>query len=199
MKIKALKTTRGSIVVSLMMLSACMTGRDDHLYVDGHCITCLNNPITGVAYNYSKSSPDYQQAKKYQRKWQTHEDQQLPYQTDNVRFSVKQPVDQVYLKLKREFGFYTRKERERSFGQNKAWLANADEFRYEAISGVSYHMREYTQHRYQNNKHELTLDALLESNGSGTNIVFTYWIQHPQSTLPDYGKSIKTRALRALR
>lgn len=38
-----------------LIATACVTTQGGHTYVDGHCITCLNNPITGQSYNYDKA------------------------------------------------------------------------------------------------------------------------------------------------
>mgnify|MGYP000482803532 CR=1 FL=1 len=84
-------------------------------------------------------------------------------------------------------------------GRHKAWLESVEEFRYQALPGVSYHLREYTTHSYQGTTTELTIDVRLENQGAGTHIVFTYWVQQPQSKLSHYGHSIKARVLNALR
>lgn len=34
------------------VLSGCVTTQGGHTYVDGRCITCINNPMTGEAVNY---------------------------------------------------------------------------------------------------------------------------------------------------
>jgi hypothetical protein len=34
------------------VLSGCVTTQGAHTYVDGRCITCINNPMTGEAVNY---------------------------------------------------------------------------------------------------------------------------------------------------
>lgn len=78
-------------------------------------------------------------------------------------------------------------------------MAVTGEFRYEALPGVSYHMREYTGHVYKGVNSEQTIDAQLETNGSGTDITFTYWVPLPKVELAVFGDSLKQRALKALR
>lgn len=183
-------------------LTGCMTGKNSHTFIDGHCITCLNNPITGQALNYDKSNPDYERDQGL-KPYENSRVRQPEYRESNISFSVTKPVDIVYLQLKKEFGFYTLEERARvtgaPYGEAKKWLAVAEEFRYEALPGVSYHMRENIGHIYQGVNSSQTIDVQLATNGHGTDVTFTYWVQLPSVQLNLFGNSIKQRALRALR
>lgn len=191
------------VIVCLSILSACVT-KDGHTYIEGRCVTCLNNPITNKAINHNNPVPEYgkveDDVKMKKSRLETKSSKaEAVFLEGQIKFSVLNKIDVAYLKLKREFGFKTRKERERNFGRYKGWLDSAEEFRYEALAGVSYHMREHTKHSYKgvNSKH--TIDMILETNGAGTNVVITYWIQKPKSTLRSYSKSLKHRSLQALK
>lgn len=199
---KGLLVAGGIMLVSVVGLTGCMTGKGGHTYVDGHCITCLNNPITGEALNYDRSNPDYERAQGL-KPYENSSARKPEYSESNISFSVTKPVDIVFLRLKKEFGFYTLDERARHFGgpktDAKKWLAVTNEFRYEALPGVSYHMREYTGHTYRGVNQRQTIDVQLATNGPGTDVAFTYWAPLPKAELAAFGNSIKQRALRALR
>lgn len=53
------------LVILGLTVGGCTVGKDGHTYVDGNCVTCLNNPLTGQAMNYEKTSPDYVAGKNY--------------------------------------------------------------------------------------------------------------------------------------
>ncbi len=185
-------------VLSILLLTGCVTGKDGHGYIDGHCVTCINNPITGEAYNYSKSSKDYQQSEQYKSDRRVVA-QNIPYEEGRVRFSVRSNIDRAYLKVKREFGFKTRTEMLGYESYKKENLDYDEGFRYEAMPGLSYHMRTHTSHRYKGASLMHTIDIVLENNGSGTDVEITYWVQKPRSALRDYGNSLKARVIKALR
>ena len=195
------------LVILGLTVGGCTVGKDGHTYVDGNCVTCLNNPLTGQAMNYEKTSPDYVAGKNYaaeQRRIRLAQAGQdvatVPVHESIITFSVKKPVDIAYLRVKKEFGFYTLEERAKITpgpgGDSKKWLAWNKGFQYDALPGVSYHLREYINHSH-NGVRSKVIDAVLETNGAGTNIAFTYWVPKGQSAA--FGNSLKQRALRALR
>lgn len=205
------RTTLTGLVLAIIGYSVggCTVGKDGHTYVDGNCVTCLNNPLTGQAMNYEKTSPDYVAGKNYaaeQRRIRLAQGGRavanVPKEKGVITFSVKKPIDITYLRVKKEFGFFTMEERVRAThipGGSRPWVEQTGEFRYEALPGVSYHMREYTGHVYKGVNGEQTIDARLETNGAGTDITFTYWVPLPKVELAAFGNSLKQRALRALR
>jgi len=191
--------------VSLISTACGVTTKGGHTYIDGHCVTCLNNPITGEAYNYNKAEHPRNLAYRNQSSgnggggmWQDT----TQYLEGKIRFTVRRPVDTTYIRIKREFGFLTRDEKlSRMYIPNASeWLKHEGSFRYEALPGVSYHMRHYVTHRYKGVNREHTIDAVIEKNGSASDVTLTYWVDNiPRSQLNAYGRSLKSRALRAVR
>lgn len=188
-------------VTVLMAGCAVTTGKDGHTYVDGNCITCINNPLTGDAVNYKKTSEDYAKAEKFKvATGQSSGANDIPYEEGRIKFSVRTNIDKAYLKIKREFGYKTKAERARGMGpQGERWLDLVDSYRYEALPGVSYRMREHTTHNYKGRNDSQTIDAQLETNGAGTDIIITFWIKKPRLSLASFGNSLKSRVLNALR
>jgi len=186
------------VLVLAFSVTACVTTKGGHTYIDGHCVTCLNNPLTGTALNYKKS--DHPRKLAYQSlNYGSRQVDEKRYK-GMVRFTVKRPVDTAYIRIKREFGFLTRDEKlNRMDGYSREWLQYEGSFRYEALPGVSYHMRHYLTHRYKGVNREHTIDAVIEKNGSASDVTLTYWVEIPPAEIKQYGNSLKKRALRAVR
>lgn len=192
-----------------LTIGGCTVGKDGHTYVDGNCVTCLNNPLTGEALNYAKTSEDYVAAKDYaaeQRRIRMSQTgtraANIPEEEGIITFSVGTPIDIAYLRVKKEFGFYTLEERAKITpalnAEAKKWLAWNKGFQYDALPGVRYHLREYIDHSH-NGVQSKFIDAILENNGAGTDITFSYWVPLPTVELTAFGDSLKQRALKALR
>jgi len=186
-----------------VLTSACgVATKNGHTYIDGHCVTCLNNPITGEPYNYDKAQHprNSQYSAAGSGGYDETQNAEPVYYKDSIRFTVRLPIDTAYVRIKREFGFVTRTEALGRVSHKQEWLDYDDSFRYEALPGVSYHLRKAIDHRFRGVYREKdTVDALLEKNGSGTDITLTYWVDIPKSQVPAYGRSLKKRALRVLR
>jgi len=124
------------------------------------------------------------------------------YREGRAAFKIPVDVDSAYVKIKREFHFYTRQERIRAtpgIGDQGSWLDNTDEFRYEALPGVRYHMKERTSHTYRGQDRKHNIEVFIEKDGSGSNVVFKFWVKDPAITdLDDYGRSIQARAEKSI-
>lgn len=57
------KLLLASAIVASVSLTGCVTMQGEHAIVNGKCITCINNPMTGEAINYN---PDTQPAQSQQ-------------------------------------------------------------------------------------------------------------------------------------
>ena len=185
------------LLINLMLLTGCMTGKDGHTYIDGHCVTCLNNPVTGEAYNYTKKSPDYAQAKDYRRVQDEHltagELDNTPHLEGQTSLSAHIDIDTAYTRIKREFGFLTRKEWEQNYLYDDGGIL------YEALPGVSYHMRFNVPHRYKGVTRTHYIETTLHKNGRKTDLTFKFWVQVSKGSLNQYAYSIKKRAAHVLR
>ena len=180
-----------------LLLTGCMTGKDGHAYIDGHCVTCMNNPVTGEAYNYRKNSPDDAHAKTYR---QTQDGQltieaseNVPYLEGFTSLSVQMDIDTVYTRIKREFGFLTREEWERNYLYDDGGIL------WEGIPGVSYQMRFTVPHRFKGVTRNHYIETTLVKNGRNTDITFKFWVQMSNASLKQYAYSINKRATSVLR
>jgi hypothetical protein len=183
-----------------LIATACVTTQGGHTYVDGHCVTCLNNPITGQPYNYEKS-----QAGNYRKtqtgsgntRFVTTREVQTDEGVDHVhgsgRFYTPVDVDTAYGRIKREFGFLTRKE----WAEN--YLRDYGVHRWETVPGVSYRMRWEVPHTFQGRQEVHYIEFYLYKNGRGTDVTYQFWIPYPKSQIPAFSRSVKARAIRALR
>ena len=186
------------LFVTAMMAGCAITkGKDGHTYVDGNCITCINNPITGEGINYSEKTPDYQQAVEVRRIRNGHltkkELDNTPYLEGSTSFSKSIDIDTAYTLIKREFNFITQYEWENTY------LYQDEGFVYEALPGVSYHMRSSVPHRFKGVQRDHYIEAILNKNGRNTDITFKFWVKVSRGSMGQYALSIKKRAIRALR
>jgi hypothetical protein len=197
MKVKGVGKFVFGLFVSTLIVGCVTTGKDGHSYVNGNCVTCINNPITGEAINYSKKTPDYKQAEESRRIRDGHLTEQevsnMPYLEGLTSFSKAIDVDTAYTLIKREFKFITQYEWENTY------LYQDEGFVYEALPGVSYHMRFSVPHRFKGVKRDHYIEAILNKNGGNTDITFKFWVKVSRSSMNQYAGSIKQRAIRALR
>ena len=185
------------MLFSSLLLTGCMTGKDGHTYIDGHCVTCLNSPVTGEAYNYSKNSPNDAQAKTYRQapygQLITETSENAPYLEGFTSLSVRMDIDTVYTRIKREFGFLTRAEWERSYLYDDGGIL------WEGIPGVSYQMRFTVPHRFKGVTRNHYIETTLVKNRRNTDITFKFWVQISNASLKQYAYSINKRAASVLR
>jgi hypothetical protein len=179
-------------------ITGCITTQGKHTFIDGRCVTCLNNPITGEPWNYEKPESSALAAQTGgQATTSTANASGKPddavYLEGNGFFTVKRDVDTVYTRIKREFGFLTRKE----WGRTHLYWDEG--FLWEALPGVSYVIRYQVPHTYLGIKRKHYIEFEMHKNGYMTDVTFKFWAQVPQASLPGYANSIQSRALRVLR
>ena len=196
-----MKTLRINYAASIMaiVMSSLLTGcfgfatKGGHTFIDGHCVTCLNNPVTGEALNYDQPVKPRQSARQSASNGSTSRvASEKPYLEGGGSFTVRTDVDTVYTRIKREFGFLTRKE----WGRTYLYLDNG--FVWEALPGVNYSMRLTVPHTFRGVKREHYIEFNIDKSGSGTDVSYRFWAQIPKASLNAYSNSIKTRALRAI-
>jgi hypothetical protein len=176
-------------------ITSCITTQGKHTFINGRCVTCLNNPVTGEPWNYEKptnavlaantDSPAANAAGQSVDNGVSLE--------GNGFFTVKHDVDTVYSRIKREFGFLTRKE----WGRTHLYWDEG--FLWEALPGVSYVIRYQVPHTYLGIKRKHYIEFEMHKNGSMTDVTFKFWAQVPQGSLSGYANSIEYRALRVIR
>jgi len=203
MKISALF---GSLVM-VLFITGCASGQ--HVYTsDGMCLTCWNNPLTGEPINHdgtenlsradrealaqetaAANAPETNTSATTASNKMTNE-----YQ---VAFSVPVNVDVAFLKIKREFNYYTEQEIRQEWGSMAEMKMQTFAFAYDATPSVYYRMR---AGREQNGV-RVVIDSQIEKQSENqSQITITYW-PDPDNTSVDpvqLGEALKTRTRNAL-
>ncbi|WP_416139100.1 hypothetical protein ACM26W_01420 [Halomonas sp. HK25] len=143
----------------------------DHLYSQGHCLTCINNPVTGQPVNYD---PEQQPAIE-EEAVQASRDQGPAAGNRQGRFGMASPldVDTAYARVRAEFGFRS----EAGFNPNSnsdQWAMMDNAWHFDATPGAFYQMSDYARQTINGAEHSLVLKAQIQRNGSGSRINVEY-------------------------
>ena len=189
-------------IVITIMLSLVATGcaSDGHTYVGGKCITCWNNPLTKEPINYD-GKDDLQQAKPETLGNQTSTSTQKKNEGDAypkkfvVSFNAPVNVDVAYIKLKKEFNYYSEQEIRQEWGSMAGAKMQTYAYAYDATPSVYYRMRANRKHRGI----FVIIDSQIEKqSNSSSKITISYWINKNSVNPTPYGESLTKRAKHAL-
>ena len=111
---------------------------------------------------------------------------------DTISFRSSRDVDIVAGRIKREFGYKTRQQVLDS--RDGEWKIHATSFRYDVQPGAYYEMAGPVLHRYNGRTVETGIMVLIEREGSGSQIEFTF-----KSGDEGLGPRLVARAKRAIR
>ena len=108
-------------LIMMGLLSGCTGGK--HVYAqNGACLTCINNPITGKPLNHNGSAPgstveSRQAAAESDESWAEDLNEPRPRSNEEkITFSVPLDVDLAFVKIKREYGYFTEQEIRQEWG-----------------------------------------------------------------------------------
>jgi hypothetical protein len=143
------------VLTTMLFVSGCAT--DQHMYsADGKCITCWNNPITKKPINHDGSEQTLNKAQAQNAEAanravsgtpsRTMETGSQQYIEHTTKFSVPSNVDIAFLKIKKEFNFYTEDEIRKEWGSLTAVKLRSVDYAYDAVPSVFYHMRSEREH-----------------------------------------------------
>ena len=193
---------RSKYIAITIMLSLVTSGcaTNEHAYADGDCLTCWNNPFTGEPINHNGESDLRQEPA----------DDALGNQTgtsaDNnkgdeypkkftVSFSVPVNVDVAFIKLKKEFNYYSEQEIRQEWGTMASAKMQTFAYAYNATPSVYYKMRANRKHRGI----FVIIDSQIEKQAeTRSKVTISYWIQKNSVNPTPYGESLKKRAQHAL-
>ena len=175
---------RKSIILLPLLLSACV---QDGSY------------LGGVVKVEGFSKPNQAQPKEHS---EASEINSAPtknlYASTSFEVATELDVDSSYVRLKREFGFRSKEEVLREpAGQ---WALLDESFRYEAIPGVSYHMKTQIKTTELKNTQYHNLEMFIEKDAAKTKIISKIWISEKDSDqLNSYANDLKSKVLATLR
>lgn len=183
-------------------VSGCAT--DQHVYsANGKCISCWNNPITGKPINHD-GSPQVEKTDAAQDASVASDEATSSagviantkgakeYQTT---FSAPVNVDIAFLKIKKEFNYYTEQEIRQEWGSLATMKMQTFEYAYDTSPSVYYHMRASRPHQgiYA------IIDTRIEKKTNSTSqITLTYWLNNSSVNTTNFTRSLQERARNSL-
>jgi hypothetical protein len=188
-------------LIMMGLLSGCTGGK--HVYAqNGACLTCINNPITGKPLNHNGSAPgstveSRQAAAESDESWAEDLNEPRPRSNEEkITFSVPLDVDLAFVKIKREYGYFTEQEIRQEWGSLASMKLKTFEYAYDATPSVYYHMRSSTKHEGAN----YIIDHQIEKKRAGeSQIILTVWVDTRSTISPsDVMKSVAVRTRKSL-
>jgi len=194
--------TKLVLVTLLLSVGATSCATNEHTYANGDCVTCWNNPFTGEPINHNgdsdlkKAEPETlgNQTSTTEEKYKKRKSDDSPKKYV-VSFSAPVDVDVAYIKIKREFNYYSEQEIKQEWGSMAGAKMQTWAYSYSATPSVYYHMRADRKHRgiY------VVIDSQIEKQSSNrSKITITYWIKKNSVNPTPYGESLLKRAKHAL-
>ena len=189
-------------VVLGAVLSGCAA--TDHMYVDGVCVTCLNNPLTGEPINYDPNETPQMTAQARDRVerregvMSPERQALLASQSGTFEFTSPFDVDLVYARLRTEFRMRSPASFDGGFNDS---LAKRDvAYHHETTPGTFYNISDYSRHTMNGVEYRIVFRAILMRDGAGTRVK----IQYSPSGYNDYDgaefkRSLQSRVERLLR
>lgn len=196
MKLAALLVTLTSIIA----VTGCASNK--HVYSsDGKCLTCWSNPITGKPINHDGDANQEHAAQQSQATTaataQTagaSKNTSKPTQHE-VAFTIPVNVDIAFLKIKKEFKYFTEQEIRQEWGSMAEAKMQTFEYAYDATPSVYYHMRADRNH----NGVQAIIDSQIEKQSDReSKITITFWLRDKSVNASKFGDSLKSRTIEAL-
>lgn len=189
----------GSLAL-VLIVSGCASNQ--HVYSsDGKCLTCWNNPITGKPINHDGEANQEQTAQQSQVTQTTTTETTVVNTTTakptehKIAFTVPVNVDVAFLKIKKEFNYYTEQEIRQEWGSMAEAKMQTFAYAYDATPSVYYHMRADRNH----DGIQAIIDSQIEKQSDKeSKITITYWLRDKSVNASQFGESLKNRTRKAL-
>lgn len=189
----------GSLAL-VLIVSGCASNQ--HVYSsDGKCLTCWNNPITGKPINHDGNANQEQTAQESQVTQTTTTETTVVNTTTakptehKIAFTVPVNVDVAFLKIKKEFNYYTEQEIRQEWGSMAEAKMQTFAYAYDATPSVYYHMRADRNH----DGIQAIIDSQIEKQSDKeSKITITYWLRDNSVNASQFGESLKNRTRKAL-
>lgn len=189
----------GSLAL-VLIVSGCASNQ--HVYSsDGKCLTCWNNPITGKPINHDGNANQEQTAQESQVTQTTTTETTVVNTTTakptehKIAFTVPVNVDVAFLKIKKEFNYYTEQEIRQEWGSMAEAKMQTFAYAYDATPSVYYHMRADRNH----DGIQAIIDSQIEKQSDKeSKITITYWLRDKSVNASQFGASLKNRTRKAL-
>lgn len=189
----------GSLAL-VLIVSGCASNQ--HVYSsDGKCLTCWNNPLTGKPINHDGNANQEQTAQESPVTQTTTTETTVVNTTTakptehKIAFTVPVNVDVAFLKIKKEFNYYTEQEIRQEWGSMAEAKMQTFAYAYDATPSVYYHMRADRNH----DGIQAIIDSQIEKQSDKeSKITITYWLRDKSVNASQFGESLKNRTRKAL-
>lgn len=185
-----------ALTITLGFTGGCAT--DKHFYTsDGKCLTCWNNPVTGEPINHDGSANEVTKETAQEtdvEKLRTESEVKNPV-GHTVSFTVPVNVDLSFLKIKKEYNYYTEQETRQEWGSMANAKMQTFAYSYDAMPSVYYQMRAARNH---GNDRVVIEHKIEKVDSNKTDITLTYWLDNPKVNVAAFGKSLEKRTKKAL-
>ncbi|MCE8005316.1 hypothetical protein [Billgrantia ethanolica] len=169
MTLHKLRALVGAGVVAVA-ISGCTTS--DHLYSQGRCLTCVNNPITGEPINYEPQREPSAQVAVAENQGGTRA---TARDGSRGRFGIETDldVDLVYARLRQEFGFRSHDDFNPGYRQHRLAMMDSA-WHFNATPGTFYELSDYTDQSLGGVQHSIVLKAKIQRSGGGSHVIFEF-------------------------
>lgn len=158
----------GASVVALA-LAGCSTS--EHLYVDGRCITCINNPLTGEAINHD---PEVTGAGAGDVTDTGPQHTAVNNGVGEFQIESRVDVDTAYARIRSNFSFRSPDDFNDNYRSDK--LAQMDAaWHHETTPGAFYKMSDYEDVVVGGSEHDIILKTRIERNGDGSRLAVKFF------------------------
>ena len=141
-----------SLGAAVTLAAGCAT--QDHLYSQGRCLTCINNPVTGEPVNYD---PGQQPAIEKDAE-AASSGQEVSASSRHGRFSMASPLDVDF----------------NPNSNSDQWAMMDNAWHFDATPGAFYQMSDYARQAVNGAEHSLVLKTQIQRDGSGSRINVEY-------------------------
>ena len=185
-----------------VFLSGCAA--TDHMYVDGVCVTCLNNPLTGEPINYDPSEnpqmTDEARDRIERRQGVVSAERGALLESQSGTFEMNSPldVDLVYARMRSEFRMRSPASFDGGFNDSLAQRDGA--YHYETTPGTFYNISDYSRHIMNGQEYRIVIRAILMRTSSGTSVKISYYpVGYNDYNGEEFAQSLRSRVDRILR
>jgi len=184
-----------TIIIALVETSC---ASDGHSYIGGKCVTCWNNPLTNEPVNHDgKENLRITESETLTNQSISNSENKINSYPSKFRFSFTVPinVDVAFIKLKKEFNYYSEQEIRQEWGGMASAKMQTFAYAYSATPSVHYKMRANRQHQGV----FAIIDSEIEmQENSKSKITISYWVNKKSVNYALYSESLKKRAQNAL-
>lgn len=167
--------TLGIGLFAITLLAGCAA--QDHLYTDGVCITCVNNPITGEPINYDPDETPQQVPRQVATNTQGEVVdagvKNLGNQKGSIDIDSPVDVDTAYARIKPAMGFRSPDDFEKGNRMSNVQMGDTA-WKHQVTPGAYYNLGDYGRQVVAGQQHSILQRVQIQKNGMGSRIHYSW-------------------------